>query len=364
MMHGPVGTSRRKGARTVRAAVWTDRGSLDVVDRPAPEPKPGWVRVAVSAVGICGTDLHFLSGAFPSPAGLLPGHEIGGTVETLGESTGEGAALEPGQAVAVEPLVTCGHCPHCRAGAYTRCPTRMLLGVTGRGGMAELMTAPATSIYPLPAGLTGTDGALVEPLAVCVRGVRRAGVGLGDRVLVLGAGTIGLLCVLTARAAGAAEVAVTARHPHQQEAAAAFGAMVFPTADEAAAALGDSWADVVLETVGGRAPTLTDAVRLARPGGRIGMLGIFDRAAPLPGLDFSTKELELIGSNCYARAGIRSDFDLAVSLLSGHADQVRTIVTHRFPLDDVNEAFRTAADKAERSIKVAIHPTSGEDVVR
>ena len=126
-----------------------------------------------------------------------------------------------GQAVAVEPLVTCGHCVHCRTGDYTRCATRMLLGVTGRGGMAELMTAPASSLYLLPPGLTGADGALVEPLAVCVRGIRRAGVALGDRVLVLGSGTIGLLSVLTARAAGAGEVAVTARHPHQQAAASA-----------------------------------------------------------------------------------------------------------------------------------------------
>jgi threonine dehydrogenase-like Zn-dependent dehydrogenase len=91
------------------------------------------------------------------------------------------------------------------------------------------------------------------------------------------------------------------------------------------------------------------------------MLGIFDGAAKLPGLDFSTKELELIGSNCYARAGVRSDFDVALSLLSRHVDQVRTIVTHRFALDDVNEAFRTAADKARESIKVAIHPSTMGD---
>src|SRR6476659_5482893 len=146
----------------MRAAVWNDKGSLDVVDRPVPEPKPGWVRVAVGAVGICGTDLHFFSGAFPSPAGLLPGHEIGGTIELLGEGADADPALAPGQAVAVEPLVTCGHCPHCRTGDYTRCASRMLLGVTGRGGMAEFMTAPATTLYPLPAGLTASDGALVE----------------------------------------------------------------------------------------------------------------------------------------------------------------------------------------------------------
>src|SRR3954467_15393662 len=198
----------------MRAAVWNDQGSLDVVDRPVPEPKPGWVRLAVSSVGICGTDLHFFRGGFPSPAGLLPGHAVGGTVDAAGGGgrpvAAVGAGVAPrraaGTAVAVEPLSTCGSCPMCLNGDYNRCPKRMLFGVTGRGGMAELMTAPLTSMPPLPAGLDGADGALVEPLAVCVRGTRLAGVGLGDRVVILGAGTIGLLSVLTARAAGATEI--------------------------------------------------------------------------------------------------------------------------------------------------------------
>ena len=337
----------------MRAAVWNDQGSLDVVDRPVPEPKPGWVRIAVSSVGICGTDLHFFSGAFPSPAGLLPGHEVGGTVDAVGE----GSDLATGTAVAVEPLSTCGRCGHCLSGDYTRCERRMLLGVTGRGGMAEFMTAPATSLYPLPDGIGGTDGALVEPLAVCVRGTRRAGVSLGDRVLVLGSGTIGVLSVMTARAAGATEIAVTARHPHQRAAAEAFGAdAVFSNADEAVAALGPAWADVVLETVGGRSTTMRESVQLVRPGGSIGMLGVFEGDTPLPGLDFSTKELTLVGSNCYARAGMRTDFDIAISVLARHLDQVRSIVTHRFALDEVNDAFRAAADKSSQSIKVAITP--------
>src|SRR3954469_12127006 len=118
----------------MRAAVWNDQGSLDVVDRPVPEPKPGWVRLAVSSVGICGTDLHFFSGGFPSPAGLLPGHEVGGTVDAVGDGVDGG--LGAGTAAAGEPLSTCGRCPNCLTGDYTRCAKRMLLGVTGRGGMA------------------------------------------------------------------------------------------------------------------------------------------------------------------------------------------------------------------------------------
>ena len=156
----------------MKAVVWNAAGQLDVVDRPVPEPKPGWARVRVAAVGICGTDLHFFRGSFPSPAGLLPGHEVGGVFD-LG---GEGVDMEPGTPVAVEPLVGCGECQQCAVGRYNRCPRRMLFGVTGRGGMAELMTVPAGCLYPLPAAVTAQRASMAEPMAVCVRGVRLAGV--------------------------------------------------------------------------------------------------------------------------------------------------------------------------------------------
>ncbi|MPY95296.1 MAG: alcohol dehydrogenase catalytic domain-containing protein [Acidimicrobiia bacterium] len=330
----------------MKAAVWNSSGSLDVADRPVPEPRPGWARVRVSSVGICGTDLHFFRGSFPSPAGLLPGHEVGGTVDALGEGV---PGPEPGTVVAVEPLVGCGACPACRAGQYNRCPARTLFGVSARGGLAEYLVVPAGCLYPLPRALSATDGALAEPLAVCARGVRLAAVGLGDRVAVLGAGTIGLMAVLAARAAGAAEVRISARHPVQARMADRLGAQALEAGDEASF-------DQVIETVGGEAKTLGEAVALARPGGTIAMLGVFGTPPRLPALDFSTKELRLVGSNCYGRAGGRSDFDIGVALLARSAPELRPLVTHRFTLDEVNEAFSTAADKTSGSIKVQLTP--------
>ena len=326
----------------VKAAVWNSEGSLDVVERPVPEPKPGWVRLGVAAVGICGTDLHFFSGAFPSPAGLLPGHEVGGVVD----EAGDGVTVAPGTAVAVEPIEGCGRCPHCAVGQYNRCGQRRLFGVTGRGGLADFMTVPGDKVYPLPGGLEAADGALAEPLAVCVRGARLSGVGVGSRVAVLGAGTIGLMSILAARAAGAFEVQISARHPVQQEMAAALGATPLDGGEF----------DCVIETVGGHADTLTQATAIARAGGTIGMLGVFEGAATLPGLDFGTKELRLVASNCYSREETRSDFDIALSLLAAHRDELRALVTHHFPLDQVNQAFSTAADKKTGSIKVHLHP--------
>ena len=333
----------------MKAAVWNATGTLDVTHRPLPEPATGMVRLRVESVGICGTDLHFYRGEFPSPAGLLPGHEVSGVVDAVGE----GVNVEAGARVAVEPILYCGHCAHCRSGQYNRCATRRLLGVSGaRGGMAEFMTAPERSLYPLgdvPAGL----GAIAEPIAVCVRGLRLAPVAPGDHVAVIGGGTIGLLSAWLASLAGAGDVVVIARHPHQRAAAARLGTRVAADVAEASAML-PGGADCVIETVGGTARTLVDATALSRSGATICMLGVFTAEAVLPGLEFSTKEITLVGSNCYAMGPARSDFAVAVELLGRHWRDLNPLVTHTFALDDVNAAFEAAADKSSGSLKVHI----------
>ncbi len=128
------------------------------------------------------------------------------------------------------------------------------------------------------------------------------------------------------------------------------------SADHAGRELGERGADAVIETVGGRARTVTDAVRLVRPGGIVCMLGVFEGDTALPALDFSLKEVSLVGSNCYARVGASSDFAAAVGLLRARLTAARSLVTHRFALERVNEAFATAADKSTGSIKVTLTP--------
>jgi threonine dehydrogenase-like Zn-dependent dehydrogenase len=263
-----------------------------------------------------------------------------------------------GTAVAVEPLLTCGSCAQCRSGDDNRCRQRTLLGGTADGGLTEVLAVPPQRVYPLQAGMTAADGALVEPLAVCARAVRRTGVGLGATVAVLGAGTIGLLSVVAARAAGAARIVTVGRYPQQRERAVALGADAAVMAPaQAAEVLGDG-ADVVVEAVGGRAATLAAAVELVRPGGVIGMLGDFDGDARLPGMALSRKEARVVASNCYGRVspGGGRDFDVAVGLLGCHLEQARSIVTHRFALDQVEAAFRVAADRTTGSIKVLVLP--------
>ena len=177
-------------------------------------------------------------------------------------------------------------------------------------------------------------------------------------MLVLGAGTIGLMAVVAARAGGAGEILVTARRPQQKAAAMALGAdRVFDDADEAAlyAAAAESPIDVVIESVGGAAATLDVAVRASRPGGTICLLGVYTKPVAFPAMITVGRELTIKGSLVYNRAGSRADFDVAVDLLQRHGAQLaETMITHRFPLDRLSEAFETASDKKRGSIKVTI----------
>ena len=337
----------------MRAAVFGDTGTIGLVDRDPPEPRPGWVRLAVSAVGICGSDLNLLYANAGASRGVQPGHEVAGIVDCVGD----GVAWSPGSRVALEPLVPCGACDWCRRGLRNLCPDLKLCGFTRPGGLAEFVHVPADALHAVPDDLSPAVAALAEPMAVCVRGARLADIRPGDRVAILGAGTIGLLSILTARASGAGEILVSGRYPHQRELAAALGAdAVFEDADALLAAVGDRHVDVVVETVGGHADTLAEAVRTARSGGRIVMLGVFEGAPALPGFEFFRKELTLRASNCYGRECHQGDFARATVLVTRHAGAVAPLVTHSFKLDQVAEAFAAAADKRARSIKVQVEP--------
>ena len=335
----------------MRVAVWDARGSIEVVDKALPELEPGWVRLQVASCGICGSDLHDFRGG-GGVAGRTPGHEVAGHV------TGAGAAALPaGTLAALEPIDSCGHCPCCMSGHYNRCAHGELFGLDRPGGFAEYLDVPAQRLHPLPAGLDVGIAALAEPLAVAVRAARLARLDLGARVAVLGGGTIGLLSVVAARAGGAGSIHVTARYPHQAELARALGAdEAFADIDAMHSATGDRAYDVVIETVGGHAHTIREAVRVADAGGTIVMVGVFDDETPLPALDFLSKELILVGSNCYALDADRGDFALATALLLQRRDGLAAMLTHRFSLDEIRRGFDTAMDKSTGVIKVQIQP--------
>jgi threonine dehydrogenase-like Zn-dependent dehydrogenase len=339
----------------MKAAVYRARSDIRVEERSLPEPPPGWVRIAVSSAGICGSDLHTFDSAFGDPAGMQPGHEMAGVVDAVGH----GCSIDTGSHVAVEPLVACGDCGYCHAGKTNLCRTIAFIGFDHPGGLAEYVLAPEHALHELPPDLNPSAAALAEPMAVCVRGTHIAQIGRGDRVAIVGAGTIGLLSILTAREAGASEVFIAARHPHQQELALSLGAdAAFGSSAQLIDEAGDDHIDVVLETVGGEADTLAESVTIARRGGRISVLGLFTGSVDLPGPAFFFKELTVAASNCYSRERGVGDFAQGTQLAAVHAERIEPIVTHTFTLDRVAEAFDVAGNKSTGAVKVHIRPSS------
>jgi threonine dehydrogenase-like Zn-dependent dehydrogenase len=301
---------------------------VSLVDAAAPEGEG--VRVRVASAGICGSDLHLVEMDFPV-AGTL-GHEIAGFAPD-------------GRAVAVEPLAPCGACERCRGGDYNLCVLGMgmALGIGRDGGMTEEVLAPARSIVPLPAGVRVQDACLIEPLAVCAHGLRIAGLRGDQRVAIVGAGTIGL-CAAAAVASSGAPFCVKARHDHQREAAVRLGAEEL-----------EGEFDLVIDAAGTR-DALAECLELARPGGTLLLLGSYWHGFELPGILLSIKEVRVVPSIMYGRAGAIRDFDVAAALLAGRPEIADVLVTHRFPLDAAVEAFQTAGDRAAGAIKVVLEP--------
>jgi 2-desacetyl-2-hydroxyethyl bacteriochlorophyllide A dehydrogenase len=337
----------------MRAARVIGPGQIAVEEVARPEPGAGEVVLAVGACGICGTDLHWYHGEFIQPQ-RCPGHEIAGTVAMAGAGV---TSLKEGDRVTVEGFSSCGACRWCLAGDYHYCTGLRMFGMNLDGGFADYLAMPARHCFAVGA-MDLSTAALGEPLAVAIHGARISGLAIGQRVLVLGAGSIGLMAVLAARAGGAGEILVTARRPQQKAAARALGAdRVFDDSDEAAlyAAALESPIDLVIESVGGAAPTLDVAVRAVRPGGTVCLLGVYTKPIAFPALIAVGRELTIRGSLVYNRSGSRADFDVAVDLLQRHgALLAETMITHRYPLERIGDAFETAADKKRGSIKVTI----------
>ena len=333
--------------RWVRRATWTDNG-LELVEVDPPPLPEGWVRLKVEACGICGSDLHFWHGDIPRPIGTAPGHEFAGTVI-------DGPAGLPDVRYAVSPNVSCGRCEFCTTGRSNLCRRGGYgIGLGRDGGLSEIADAPAVNLAPIPDGVDPVVASLTEPLAVTVRGVGLAGVDPDTKVLVLGAGTIGLCAALVARDR-AASVTMTARYPHQRAAAEQLGVTVLGE-DEAVRWAKEEKPDVVVETVGGSANTVDDAIRSVRRGGRVVVLGSFNDAKPVDLRALMMKEIALLGSFCYGSGEREPEFTTAARLTGRWRDELRAVTTHQFPLDDIATAFDTANDKSTGAIKVTLVP--------
>jgi 2-desacetyl-2-hydroxyethyl bacteriochlorophyllide A dehydrogenase len=209
----------------------------------------------------------------------------------------------------------------------------------------------------VPDAISDRVASLTEPTAVAVHALGIADLRAGERVMILGAGTIGLLCAAVARRAAASEVLVSARRPHQARAAVALGAVPIGDREAEVVAACPGVADVVVETVGGTGGTLGTALACVRPGGVVVVAGVFTDPAPIDALALMNKEIRLVGSMAYGRAAGRADFEVAFDLLCDEGEALADrLVTHRFGLEEIDAAFRTASEKREGAIKVVVEP--------
>jgi threonine dehydrogenase-like Zn-dependent dehydrogenase len=310
-------------------AVRSRDGGVAVVD--VDEPPGAGVVLDMKATSVCASDLSYIR--FGSTSIL--GHELAG-------------AMQDGTPVVVEAIYGCMECAECVRGAYNLCPThgQRALGIGADGGMAEQFRAPADRLVPIPSGLELSDASIVEPASVSWHALRLAGTEPGKRVAVVGGGALGLLAVAGALRLGGEEVALEGRHSHQCEAGERLGAR--------ATTLG--LYDVVVEAAGTQ-ESLARCGELVAPGGTIVVLGVHFGPLVLEWMPLFHREARLIPSLGYcAHEGVR-EMEEAAAMLAEDPEIARTVITHRFALEDAPEAFRVASDKASGAIRVVIEPS-------
>ncbi|MBI4306584.1 MAG: 2,3-butanediol dehydrogenase [Chloroflexi bacterium] len=320
---------------------------------PEPKPGPGEVKLKVTYSSICATDIEewqfgprFVA-MTPNPvtgkkAPLVLGHEVSGRVAQLGQGV---TGLKVGDRVAVNDIITCNKCFWCRRGEYSSCPNFGVTGLSADGGLAEFLVWPADHCLKLPPNLSDEEGPLVEPATVAVHATRRSKAGIGDRVAVIGCGTVGLLTVQTLKAAGATVFAIDVRAQSLQLAKTLGADAVVD------AAKGDPGAelkkltdgigpDIVMETAGA-AQTPIQAIQWVRRTGRVVLVGIYAARPQFDFLDIVDGEREVLGSV----AANPQDFEAAVALMAAGKVNAKPLISSKVPLE------RAMPEGFERMIK-------------
>ena len=332
-------------------AVLLQEKVIEVQPAAVPEPGPHQVLVEVAAVGICGSDVHYYEHGriadFVVREPLVLGHEASGTIRAVGAAVSDRTV---GQRVALEPQETCGRCEQCLAGRYNLCPDVVFFATPPvDGAFAQYVVLDSIRAHPVPDGLSDEAAALVEPLSVAVWAAHKAAIEPGDRVLVTGAGPVGLLCADVARARGASWVGVSDTNHHRLEVARQRGATA--TVNAAAGPLVEQIepVNVILEC-SGATPAVQGAFAVAAPAARIVMVGLGAPDMELPVATIQVKELVVTGVFRYANC-----YPAAIALAASGAVDLDSLVTGRFGLDQVTEAL-TASRTDPHSLKPVVYP--------
>jgi L-iditol 2-dehydrogenase len=330
------------------AAVLHEPGDIRIEERPMPEPGPREVLVEVTSVGVCGSDVHYYEhgriGSHVVRAPLVLGHESAGRVVALGEGASKHAE---GDRVTLEPGVPCGRCRECRAGRYNLCPDVVFFGTPPvDGAFARYVTIHEDFAFALPESLSDDVGALMEPLSVGIWACRKAGVSAGDRVLVTGAGPIGLLAMQVALAFGATQVEISDVNERRLELARRTGATRALRAGEDEPAE----ADALIEC-SGHPGALQAGIAALRPAGTAVLVGMGPgESGEVPLALIQGRELWVTGTFRYANT-----YPTAIALAATGRVDLDAIITGHFGLEDTETALRAGRDDPG-SVKPVVHP--------
>jgi len=361
-------------ANKMKAIVWDGTDYPDCLiyrDFDVPELQPGWVLIRPLAVGVCGTDIHLVTGhtRYLVPDRNLPavlGHEWAGEVVEVGDGV---TGFQPGDRVGIEPILSCtvfgDSCPMCRIGKYNLCQkglthvgvplTRML-----PGGFGELSAVHHTRVFHLPDHVSYQEAALLDILGVAVHAVNLSNPHMGKTAAVLGCGVIGLDMLQCLRVEGITDIIAVARYENQAEAARELGAkevVLIPSGGSPLEAVrrltGGQGVDLVYECVGGMTDAVAQAVAISATAGSVVMLGGSSRPTPIDLQEMLLKEVNLLPSNSYSTHGRLREYQIGLDLLSNGQVNHSRLVTHCFSFDQYRQAFETALYKGrEGALKV------------
>jgi alcohol dehydrogenase len=354
----------RSTTRTMKAAAFNGKGGIALEERPRPTPRAGEAVIRITTTTICGTDVHIVKGEYPVRPGLILGHEPVGVIEDLGE--GLESDYQVGQRVIVGAITPCGQCFYCLNGTHAQCHGPLggwRFGNTIDGAWAEYLLVPdaRANLAPIPEGLTDEQVVLLPDIfSTGLSGAESANIRVGDSVAVFAQGPIGLCATLGAKLRGAALIIAVDAVPERLEMARRFGANVlinYKEQDPVAAikALTDGrGADAAIEALGQQA-TFENALRAIRPGGTLSSLGVYSGklVAPYEAIHAGLGDQRIVTTLC---PGGKERMRRLLEMVARERVDLTPLVTHRYTLDQIEEAYDVFSHQRDGVLKVALTP--------